>query len=115
MHSPAVARQTTLSSVAPFVTGKQSSAYRTVDAFLRGQKEAGKASVITTNELSAFGVDVQGQTATVMVTQRLGGYDVDVRSGQPRESPTILPATNFRVSLKQTGGAWLVDEFEPLQ
>ncbi|HEV8697700.1 MAG TPA: hypothetical protein VGQ89_08405 [Candidatus Limnocylindrales bacterium] len=101
--------------VAAFVTGTGSSAYRTVEAFLRGQKEAGKASVITTNELSGFGVDVQGQTATVMVTQQLGGYDIDVDTGEPLESPTLLPATTFRVVLKQVEGRWLVDEFEALQ
>lgn len=101
--------------VEPFVTGTSSSAYLTVDAFLRGQKEAGKASVITTNELSGFGVDVQGQRATVMVTQQLGGYDIDIDTGEPRESPTLLPATNFRVVLMRVDGRWLVDEFEPLQ
>lgn len=103
------------SIVAPFVTGTGSSAYRTVDAFLRGQKESGKASVITTNNLSGFGVDVQGATATVMVTQQLGGYDIDVDTGEPRESPTLLPAATFRVVLKLVDGRWLVDEFEPLQ
>lgn len=103
------------SLVVPFVTGTGSSAYRTVDAFLRGQKEAGKASIITTNELSGFGVDVHGQTATVMVTQVLGGYDIDVDTGEPRESPTLLPPTKFRVVLKHVDGRWLVDEFEPLQ
>jgi hypothetical protein len=103
------------SIVEPFVTGKSSSAYLTVDAFLRGQKEAGKASVITTNDLSGFGVDVQGQMATVMVTQQLGGYDIAVDTGKPRESPTLLPATSFRVVLKQVDERWLVDEFEPLQ
>ena len=103
------------SMIEPFVTGTASSAYRTVDAFLRGQKEAGKASVITTNDLSGFGVDVQGQTATVMVTQQLGGYDIDVNSGEARESPTLLPPTNFGVVLKQVEGRWLVDEFEALQ
>ena len=103
------------SIVEPFVTGTESSAYRTVDAFLRGQKEAGKASVITTNQLSGLGVDVQGQTATVMVSQQLGGYDIDVDTGEPRESPTLLPLTNFRVVLKQVESLWLVDEFEPLQ
>lgn len=101
--------------VQPFVTGTSSSAYLTVDAFLRGQKEAGKASVITTNELSGFGVDIRGDTATVMVTQQLGGYDIDIDTGEPRESPTLLPPTDFRVVLKQVGGQWLVEEFEPLQ
>jgi hypothetical protein len=103
------------SIVAPFVTGTESSAYRTVDAFLRGQKESGKASVITTNDLSSFGVDVQGATATVMVTQQLGGYDIDLDTGEPRESPTLLPPTSFRVILKLVDGRWLVDEFEALQ
>lgn len=103
------------SIVLPFVTGTESSAYRTVDAFLRGQREVGKASVITTDELSGFGVDVQGQTATVMVTQVLGGYDIDLDTGEPRESPTLLPPTNFRVVLWQVEGRWLVDEFEALQ
>jgi hypothetical protein len=103
------------SIVAPFVTGTGSSAYRTVDAFLRGQKESGKASVITTNNLSGFGVDVQGVTATVMVTQQLGGYDINVDTGEPRESPTLLPAATFRVVLKLVDGRWLVDEFEALQ
>lgn len=101
--------------VEPFVTGTSSSAYLTVDAFLRGQKEAGKASVITTNELSGFGVDVQGDRATVMVTQQLGGYDIDIDTGKPRESQTLLPTTNFRVVLMQVDGRWLVEEFEPLQ
>ncbi len=103
------------SIVAPFVTGTGSSAYRTVDAFLRGQKESGKASVITTNDLSGFGVDVQGTTATVMVTQQLAGYDIDVVTGEPRESPTLLTPTNFKVLLKQLEARWLVDEFEALQ
>jgi cytoskeletal protein RodZ len=102
-------------TVQPFVTGTDSSAYRTVDAFLRGQKEAGKASVITSNELSGFGVDIQGQTATVMVAQQLGGYDIDIDTGEPRESPTLLPPATFRVVLKQAEDSWLVDEFEPLQ
>ena len=103
------------STVSPFVTGTGSSAYRTVDAFLRGQKESGKASVITTNNLSGFGVDVQGATATVMVTQQLGGYDIDIDTGEPRESPTLLPAATFRVVLTLVEGRWLVDEFEPVQ
>jgi hypothetical protein len=100
------------SIVEPFVTGKQSSAYLTVDAFLRGQREVGKASIITTNDLTGFGVDVNGETATVMVMQQLGGYDIDVKTGQPRESPTLLPPTRFQVVLKGVDGRWLVDEFE---
>jgi hypothetical protein len=103
------------SGVLPFVTGMESSAYRTVDAFLRGQKEAGKASVITTNELSAFGVEIEGETATVIVTQVLGGYDIDVDSGEPIESLTTLPPTRFQVLLHQVEGRWLVDEFEAQQ
>lgn len=102
-------------SVEPFTTGPDSSAYLTVEAFLRGQKESGKASVITSNELSGFEVDVQADTATVMVTQTLGGYDIDVDTGEPLESPTVLPPTTFRVVLEIEAGRWLVDEFEAVQ
>jgi hypothetical protein len=100
--------------VEPFVTGRESSAYLTVAGFLAGQKAGGKASIIITNELSGFQVDVQGQTATVMVTQRLGGYDIDLTTGAARESPALLPPTNFRVVLKQVDGRWLVDAFAAL-
>jgi hypothetical protein len=50
-----------------------------------------------------------------MVTQLLGGYDIDVNTGNPRESPTLLPPTDFRVALKHVQGRWLVDQFEPLR
>ena len=101
--------------VVPFVTSTNSSAYQTVDAFLRGQKEVGKASVITTNLLSDFATQVQSQTATVTCSQVLGGYDIDTVTGSPRESPTLLPATRFTVVLKEAAGRWLVDSFESLQ
>jgi hypothetical protein len=103
------------SPVEPFVTSKDSSAYKSVAAFLQGQKEVGKASVITSNVLSSFATKLSGQLATVTCTQVLGGYDIDVKTGQPRESPTVLPPTTFRVELKQINGRWQVDSFEAQQ
>ena len=102
-------------AVLPYVTGDQSSAYLTVEGFLNGERAVGKASVETKNELSDFTVSVQGQAATVTCTQLVGGYDIDVKTGQPRESPTILPPTKFQLSLKTISGRWLVDSFEALQ
>lgn len=102
-------------TVLPFVTSTNSSAYETVDAFLRGQKQVGKASVITTNVLSDFVTNVQGQTATVTCSQVLGGYDIDAVTGAPRESPTTLPATRFTIVVKEADGRWLVDSFEAMQ
>ena len=102
-------------SIVPFVTSTNSSAYQTVDAFLRGQKQVGKASVITSNVLSDFATQVQSQTATVTCTQVLGGYDIDAVTSSPRESPTVLPATHFTIVLKESGGRWLVDSFEAMQ
>jgi hypothetical protein len=100
--------------VATFVTGEESSAYLTVFGFLEGQKALGKASVITTNELLDVVVDVQGASATMTCRQVLGGYDIDATTGQPRESPTILPATQFTLVLRQLNGRWLVDSFKAL-
>ena len=109
------ARQTNEATlIAPFVTGKESSAYLTVFGFLEGQKALGKASVITTNELLDVVVDVQGASATMTCRQVLGGYDIDATTGQPRESPTILPATQFTLVLRQLNGRWLVDSFKAL-
>src|SRR5439155_8167545 len=99
----------------PYVTSKDSSAYQSVAAFLKGQRDVGKASVITSNVLSDVSVNVSGQSATVTCTQVLGGYNIDVKTGQPLESPTVLPATKFRVELKQVNGRWLVDAFEAQQ
>ncbi|MDQ6910346.1 MAG: hypothetical protein M3Z84_06125, partial [Actinomycetota bacterium] len=57
-------------------------------------------------------VVVDGTQATVTFHHHQVGYDVDLITGQPRESPTALPDANVRVVLIQSGGRWLVDRFE---
>jgi hypothetical protein len=94
------------------VTSKTSSAYLTAAGFLDGQRAAGKTSVLTANEITDLKVVVDGTQATVTFHHHQVGYDVDLISGQPRESPTALPDTNVKVALIQSGGRWLVDRFE---
>lgn len=96
----------------PFVTSTNSSAYLTASGFLEGQKQVGKASVITTNELRDLRVDAQDGAAVVTFTQHVEGYDIDFDTGEPLESPTALPDVTVRVQVKQVDGRWLVDQFE---
>jgi hypothetical protein len=96
----------------PFVTSTDSSAYLTAAGFLEGQKQVGKASVITTNELRDLRVDEQDSQAVVTFTHHVEGYDIDYDTGEPLESPTALPDETVRVEVRQVDGRWLVDRFE---
>ncbi|NJD27896.1 MAG: hypothetical protein FIA92_06320 [Chloroflexi bacterium] len=96
----------------PFVTSTVSSAYLTASGFLEGQKQVGKASVITTNELRDLRVDTQDGEAVVTFTHQMEGYDIDYDTGEPLESPTALPDVTVRVEVRQVDGRWLVDRFE---
>ena len=96
----------------PFVTSTDSSAYLTAAGFLEGQKEVGKASVITTNELRDLRVDPQDGEAVVTFTHHVEGYDIDYDTGEPLESPTALPDVTVRVEVRQVDGRWLVERFE---
>ncbi len=100
------------SIVAPFVTGTESSAYRTVDAFLRGQKESGKASITTVLRLENLSTTTDGDRATVVFDFTEGGYDISLDTGEALESPEILPTTRVTVELVLTDGRWLVDSYE---
>jgi hypothetical protein len=112
----AEARETSDASVIePFVNGPESSAYLTAAAFLDGQAEQGKASVVTVNELTNFEVDEQEDRAVVVFDHRLGGYDIDLESGEPLESPLVLPNQRKRVELVYTVDTWLVDSFENVE
>lgn len=111
----AVAREAgDAAAVEPLTTGTDSSAYRTIDAFVRGQREVGKASVLTRNELVDLVGEESGDEAVVTLTHRVEGFDIDLDSGQPLESPTALPDRLTRVELKLLDGRWLVDRFEVL-
>lgn len=109
----AEARETSDASVIePFVNGTESSAYLTAAAFLDGQAEQDRASVVTVNELTNFEVDEQEDRAVVVFDHRLGGYDIDLDSGEPLETPVVLPNQRKRVELVRVDDTWLVDSFE---
>lgn len=103
------------SIIEPFVTGADSSAHLTASAFLRGQEEVGKASITTVNELSDFEVTIEGDRATVEFTYVAGGYDIDAETGEPLESPVVLPPERVRVVVLFRDDRWLVDSYEAVQ
>ena len=88
----AEARETSDPSVIePFVNGTDSSAYLTAAAFLDGQAEQGKARSSRCNELTDFDVDEQDDAAVVSSPSLASGYDIDLETGEPLESPDVLP------------------------
>jgi hypothetical protein len=100
------------SLLVPFVTSTDSSAYLTASGFLDGQREVGKASVITTNELLDLHVEAADEQAVVTFRHRVEGYDIDADTGDPLESPTALPEVTVTVEVRQVDGRWLVERFE---
>lgn len=98
--------------VLPHTTGPDSSAFLTIDGFVRGQREAGKASVLTRNEVASPATTIDGSNATVTFTNRVEGYDVDIDTGQPLESPSVLPDRTVTVELRNVDGTWFVQSFE---
>jgi hypothetical protein len=98
--------------IEPFVTSRESSAYRTVAGFLAGQKESGKASITTLLELKDINVEETGDSASLAATLLEAGYDIDLDSGQPLESPVTLDPRSLTVELRRVEGAWKVDSFE---
>lgn len=100
------------SIVQTFVNGTNSSAYLTASGFLFGQKGAGKASITTVNELTNFETKLDGNRATVTFDHRVGGYDVDVGTGEPLESPVELALRRKSAEVVRVNDRWLVDSFE---
>ena len=98
--------------IEPYVTSRESSAYRTVAGFLAGQKESGKASITTMLELEDVQVEESGETAQLTATLLEAGYDIDLDTGQPLESPVTLRPRNLTVELRRVDGIWKVDSFE---
>jgi hypothetical protein len=97
--------------VLPFTTGESSDAYRSADAFLRGQRESGKASIITQLEIKNVAVDVQGDRATVGFDYVQVGYDIDLDTGEPLESPLALPLERVSAMVARRGETWLVESY----
>ncbi len=100
------------SALVALVTSTDSSAYLTASGFLAGQKADGKASVLTTNEIRDLVVVPDGDRATVTFLHHQVGFDIDLATGEPKESPTALPDATVRVVVVRTGDRWLVDSFE---
>ena len=98
--------------IEPFVTSRESSAYRTVAAFRPGQKESGKASITTMLQLEDVSVEASGDTARLTATLLETGYDIDLDTGQPLESPVTLDPRSLTVELRKADGVWKVDSFE---
>ena len=97
--------------VLPFVTGPKSDAYLSVAGFLNGQKAVGIASVLTVQQLTQFTVQEQGALAHVTFQYVEGGYDIDLKTGKPRESPSILPSYQVTATVHRVGSQWLVDSY----
>jgi hypothetical protein len=97
--------------IEPFVNGTDSSAYQTAAGFLLGQQEVGKASVVTVQELSDFEVEISSDTANVTFSLVEGGYDVDLESREPLESPVILPVERVGADLVRVEGRWLLNRY----
>jgi hypothetical protein len=111
----AEARETSDPSIIePYVNGTDSSAYLTAAAFLEGQAGQGKGSITTVQELTNFDVTVSGGTAVVEFTYVAGGYDIDLETREPLESPEILDPSRVRADVLQTDGRWLLDSYEEL-
>lgn len=109
----AEARETSDPSVIePYVTGTDSSAYLTAAAFLNGQAEQGKGSVTTVQELSDFDVTQNDDSAIVEFTYVAGGYDIDVETGEPLESPEVLEPSRVRAEVIRVGDGWLMESYE---
>ncbi len=98
--------------IEPFVTNRASSAYRTIAAFLAGQKESGKASITTRLDLDKVRVEATGDTAQLTATLLEAGYDIDLVGGGPLESPVTLVPRKLTVELRLADGVWKVESFE---
>jgi hypothetical protein len=100
------------SLVLPLTTGAESSAFKSVEAFLLGQKEVGKASINTVLQFENFSISTDDARSTVAFDFTEGGYDISLDTGEPLESPEVLPTTRVTVELVLSDGSWLVDSYE---
>ena len=102
--------------VRPFVTDEGSDAYLSISAFLQGQKDKGKGSVLTVQRLDNLAVQANSDsTATVTFDYVEGGYNIDLKTGQALESPNTLPAYHVTAIVKKVDARWLVDAYTSRQ
>jgi hypothetical protein len=100
------------SAVLAFTTGAGSDAYRSVAAFLAGQKSAGKASVLTAQRIDSLQASAAGATATATLDYAETGYDISLADASPLQTPQALAPVRMTVRLTLAGGLWLVDSYE---
>lgn len=109
----AEARETSDPSlIEQYVTGTDSSAFLTAAAFLQGQAEQGKGSVTTVQELTDFDVTQTNDSAVVEFQYVAGGYDIDLNTGEPLESPETLEPSRVRAEVVRVSEQWLLDSYE---
>jgi hypothetical protein len=101
--------------VLPFVTSDRADAYLSVSGFLEGQREVGKASVLTVQGLNNLTVETADSTATVEFDYVEGGYDIELDTGEPLESPEVLPPFHVTVTVTKVDSRWLVDSYTSRQ
>lgn len=100
----------------PFVTSDKADAYLSISAFLQGQKDKGKGSVLTVQRIDNLAVQGSSSTeATVTFDYVEGGYDVDLKTGKPLESPNVLPAYHVTAIVKKVDARWLLDSYTSRQ
>jgi hypothetical protein len=111
------ARQTDDPTLAlPFVTSDKADAYLSISAFLQGQKDKGKASVLTVQRIDNLAVQGASSTqATVTFDYVEGGYDIDLKTGKPLETPNVLPAYHVTAIVKKVDARWLLDSYTSRQ
>jgi hypothetical protein len=95
-----------------FVTSDKADAYLSISAFLQGQKDKGKGSVLTVQRLDNMAIAGESSSeATVTFDYVEGGYDVDLTTGAPLESPNVLPVYHVTAIVKKVDARWLVDSY----
>jgi hypothetical protein len=99
-----------------FVTSDKADAYLSISAFLQGQKDKGKGSVLTVQRLDNMAIaGGSSSEATVTFDYVEGGYDIDLTTGAPLESPNVLPVYHVTAIVEKVDARWLVDSYTSRQ
>ena len=99
------------SIVLPFVTSDDSAAFLSVKGLIDGQTQLGRGAVITSQTFENMTAEASGDTATVTFTFVEAGYNIDLDTGEPLESPMVLPPFVITAELMRVDGEWLVDSY----
>jgi len=79
-----------------------------VQAFIAEQKAKGRLSSITSDVFSHWKFEINGTVSMVTFDHQISGYDIDLTTRQPVESPTTLPPTRWVMELRHHDSGWLV-------